>query len=1096
MAKSATVTILLGSARSRKAATVRGRYLDLVRQSPPTQASQHVLMLVPTARRRQATIDALLRESDAGILVQPNVWTFPQYAEWALGRLGTPVRRITELQRRGLLADALAWCLKQKQITYLVPIADRPGLLDSLGDFVQRVKTEEIRPEQIVRAARKRGLSHDLAAVYARYQKRFEAAGLYDDAGLFWQAREALASAGDAFDWPTHVLVDGFQDFSKPQRDILRTLHDHGARLLVTLPCRRDRPEVFGPTLRTLENLQATFGDCVDLQETASQSPPSLLATVQERLFDDSAATPSDNAAAAVTFAETAGRVREIEYLARRIKQMLVAAEGTTSDLQPADVAVILPSRQPYEELIQQVFPQFGLPITGLSGTPLSRLPLTRWLLELVRLPLNEFSYASLAAVLRSPYFPCELLATDGRTLEAAGRMLHQAGAYEGLADHVRAIRGYGRDVRANGLHDAATDDEVATEAGLADDVAGLLERLGARLAALPQRAPRRDHLAALAALVTDCRFKATLAEVADLELVARDLASLDALDALLAEMSGLDDYVPAGSLTASEFAAELQEAFLAARVAPPRRSGGAVNILDIRSSRALTFRVVAMPGLTEGTWPQPLRADLADSAESRGVLADAGLAPADRRAHLAEQRFLFYMAATRASERLIVTRPASDEDGRPLCAGPFWTALLQAAFGDREPVIDRVTARDCDLPADEAAGGEALRRVAMVAVASGTDDDLPLVAAAEAMDSTLRPTLQSVAAIRERESPRPFGRFDGVLADQGTLAALAAAYPAERPLSITSLEHFVQCPFWFFAETVCRLRELEAPEETLLDDQAGLLYHDILCDFYRRRSRDRKAGTRLNRVPPERLREEMSQAVERVFAQHDGGDRQGLPALRAIQKEDIRERLLAYVEAEAARCADLPCDLEPLLFEWSFGMPVRGDESQSSTESPAVVDSAYGPIRLRGRVDRIDRAADAGTGETWLELVDYKSGSQPSGLGARLREGAILQLPLYLLAVRQHLSATLGAPAARAAYYYLRDLKYNAALALTGDKADDGQEVVEQAVRRVIETISACRCGKFPPVPSGDCPSYCPYDRLCRTARWRVDLKTRGLAP
>jgi ATP-dependent helicase/nuclease subunit B len=682
------------------------------------------------------------------------------------------------------------------------------------------------------------------------------------------------------------------------------------------------------------------------------------------------------------------------------------------------------------------------------------------------------------------------LFDVDRPTLEAVCRMLHRAGAFEGLDEHVQAIRAYGHDLRGRPAAADDSDDEAVAEAALADTAAHLLEQVGRRLAAWPQRAPRAEHLAALRSAVAACGFRPIIMEARDRNLASRDLACLAALDAIVAEMTALNEYAPSAALTAAEFLAELEEAMDAVSVTPPRRPGGAVQILDTRSSRALTFKVVALPGLTDGIWPQPMRSDLADAPTSQAALANAGLTPTDRRSHLAEQRFLLYMAATRASQRLMLTRPAADEDGRPLCASPFWTETMRATCGDRPPAAQRVTARDCDQPPEEASSREALRRAAMTAIASPNRRDLAVVAAADALDPTLRPALHAAAVILERESPNPFGRFDGVLSDPRIVDALSAAYPSARPLSITSLERFAQCPFWFFAETVCRLGEVEPPEETLLDDQAGLLYHDILCEFYVALRKDSHAGTRLNRVPLDRLRAEMSRAVDRVFARRAGYLSTTLPALLAIQKEDIRQRLLAYVEAEAKRCAALPYDLEPRIFEWSFGMTVRPGSADESTESPAVVDSPYGPIRLRGRVDRIDRATGANATNAWLEVVDYKSGGRPGNLTSRIRDGLVLQLPLYLLAADQLLSSPLEAAAGLGAYYYLRDLKHQVGVALANDKPEQGRAILDAAAAKAVEAIAACRHGCFPPVPATDCPSYCPYGRLCRTARWRIELK------
>jgi len=90
---------------------------------------------------------------------------------------------------------------------------------------------------------------------------------------------------------------------------------------------------------------------------------------------------------------------------------------------------------------------------------------------------------------------------------------------------------------------------------------------------------------------------------------------------------------------------------------------GDAVRVLTAHRSKGLQWRVVAVVGVQDGVWPDLRR---------RGSLLEAdritpdGLAPPPSLASMiAEERRLFYVAVTRASERLLVTAVASaDEDG------------------------------------------------------------------------------------------------------------------------------------------------------------------------------------------------------------------------------------------------------------------------------------------------------------------------------------------------------------------------------------------------------------------------------------------------
>jgi len=1091
MSKPPPVSVLIGPARSGKAALVRRRYLDLISESAPDR----VLMLVPTRQRQAATLDLLLRESARRVLWQPCVRTFPRYAEELLRQLATPAQRVTPTQRHALLAEAFQDCRRAGKVRYFLSLVDHPGLLDSLAEFIHRLKSHEVRPETFAKAVSRQSAGlREMAAVYAHYQSLLTDHDLYDDAGLFWQARDAISQTPPEFAWPDHVLVDGFQDFAAPQLDILTSLHNHGARVLITLPCRRDRPEVFGPTLRTLESIEAAFEGAVDVRESPPPKgrPTTTPAHLEKTLFDDGARGMAPAPPEAISFIQAAGRTREVEALARRIKRLL----QDKPDRSPGDVAVILRSEEPYAALVSEVFRRYGLPLTDVPGQPLDCLPLAAWLLTLLRLPVDNFRYRDLAAVLRSPYFPRERFGASQADLEAADRLLHQLGVFEGADNHLAALEQYVADTEARRRYTESDAEWVPpSEADAAPRVAAMLRALFDRLSPLGVPATRRQHVAVVRALLDELDLQPIVAggDPGSLDLVARDLAWLERVGSLLDEMAALTEWTTEHQMPSGQFVADFEQALRSApALGPPAPLGRGVRILDVRSSRALSFPIVVMPGLNDGQWPLPRRAHMLETPENRDPLAAAGLPVADRDDQLAEERFLFYMAATRASERLIVSRPATDDEGRPQLASPFWDLLLRLTTADADgPEIERVSVRDTDLPLEEAACLEEVRRCVFARLATADRSAADAVAGLAAVDPAATPMLASVAVQRERESERPFGQFDGVLANRTTLTDLEADYPGRHVFSITRLQDYLWCPFRFFAVTVLGLRAWEVPQESFLEAEVGELYHEILRDFYLGRTRDAVNGTRLTSVDIDTLRSEMIEAADRVFRNHGATGQGGMSALWRIQKDEVTGRLLDYLAAEIDRCTALPLTAEPRLFEWSFGSDRQRDDDARSTHEPLTIDSDNGAIRVRGRIDRVDLLLDRQTPKA-LVVIDYKSGARPGATAGSIAEGKDLQLPLYLLAVGQRLADRLKARPAQGIYYTLRDLKAIVAMdALgTGKKADVFEKALGAAQASVRDVVEGVRAGRFPAVPSGDCPPWCEYRAVCRTARWRVELK------
>ena len=143
----------------------------------------------------------------------------------------------------------------------------------------------------------------------------------------------------------------------------------------------------------------------------------------------------------------------------------------------------------------------------------------------------------------------------------------------------------------------------------------------------------------------------------------ARADRALDAVLALFAEAAKVTDRSPgATAQQLHEWVSRLQ--ITDTEVGQHRHVADEVSILTAHASKGLQWQVVCVAGVQEGTWPDlrprgsllgvDLLVDvLAERpAVSSGVLFE----------RLVEERRLFYVAATRASRRLIVTAVASEE--------------------------------------------------------------------------------------------------------------------------------------------------------------------------------------------------------------------------------------------------------------------------------------------------------------------------------------------------------------------------------------------------------------------------------------------------
>lgn len=188
--------------------------------------------------------------------------------------------------------------------------------------------------------------------------------------------------------------------------------------------------------------------------------------------------------------------------------------------------------------------------------------------------------------------------------------------------------------------------------------------------------------------------------------------------------------------------------------------SPDAVRLMTAHRSKGLEWRLVVVAGVQEGLWPDLRR---------RGSLLEAdrigrdGLAePLTPGALLAEERRLFYVAATRARERLVVTAvkaPADDGDQPSRFLTELGAEPRDVTGRPRRPLavaalVAELRATTVDPEASDALREEAARRLARLAALTD-DEGQPLVPAAHPYRwwGLYEPT-RSAVPLRDRDQP------------------------------------------------------------------------------------------------------------------------------------------------------------------------------------------------------------------------------------------------------------------------------------------------------------------------------------------------------
>ncbi|RYP87694.1 ATP-dependent helicase [Nocardioides guangzhouensis] len=138
-----------------------------------------------------------------------------------------------------------------------------------------------------------------------------------------------------------------------------------------------------------------------------------------------------------------------------------------------------------------------------------------------------------------------------------------------------------------------------------------------------------------------------------------RDLDSICALFGIAARAEEQRDHVGVRNFLASLVAQQIPADTLADRGA----RGAAVRLLTAHRSKGLEWRLVVVAHVQQDGWPDQRRRSTLLQADRIGT--DGVVPPVSVRELLLEERRLFYVAATRARQRLVVTAvQAADDEG------------------------------------------------------------------------------------------------------------------------------------------------------------------------------------------------------------------------------------------------------------------------------------------------------------------------------------------------------------------------------------------------------------------------------------------------
>lgn len=804
------------------------------------------------------------------------------------------------------------------------------------------------------------------------------------------------------------VYIDGFENFTTREYEIITELMKYSKRVTVVLPMESDLlggdHELFFNSVRTSLRLREIAKmEAVEIEEPVYLSGQLRYENEDlkhlESTFDEYPAKAKASAGN-VSFIEATDRRAEIHAVARKVREFATAGKRYK------DLAILYRQPEKYDELIETIFPHYDIPVFISRKKPMLHHPLIEFSRSVLEAVMSGWSYESVFRAVKTDFFfphgeDTIMWRERADRLEnyvLAHGIVYGSRWFEDTRWRVKKYRGLE-------LHtDVQTDEELAEEQALHIVRNAIRDPLASFEKRMKRAKNGREVAESLFEFIESLQVYEKVIDLrAREENAGRLLGAMEHEQAWNGWINVLDQFVlmfGEKEMKPTDAAKILDEGFdsLAFTRIPP--SLDQVTVSTIEVSSVMDIDTVFVIGVSDGVLPQRIDHEGILSDIDREWFTEVGfeLAPTSK-LKLMDETFMAYRAFTSPREQLFVSYPVADEEGKALLPSLYIARIAQLLPGIK---TNYAVADPFELPIE----------ADQFSYISHPRSALPFVAIqlkkAERMEA-ISPEWQAVLTYYEtnRYWSSVIGRIrrpieGGNKADRLTPEMTTGLYGESFVSSVSRVESYYSCPFQHYASFGLGLRERS--EYTLEAPAIGDLFHAALKWISDETMRLGKSWAELSK--------------EECWT------------LASAAVEDITPYFFNRILSSTSRYVYIKRKLTQIIQRTIYSLRTQ---AQSTIFKPVAVEAGFGPgeklpsldiplrmgktMKLRGRIDRID--ASEISGRNYIRVVDYKSSIRSLDL-TEVFYGLSLQMMTYLDVALEHALDLIGIDADPAGLLYM----------------------------------------------------------------------------
>ncbi len=1042
--------LVSGKAGSGKTHLVLQKYSRFVEE----QREDNVIFILPTYSQVEHLRDHILRTSEIKGYLDTGLVTFSILANRVLDSIdNAPLQKLINEGEKDLILSNI---FKVSDKGYFSGVVGYTGFKSAFLNLLREIKENSLDPLPFKDVLKEIQTGKDyspinlkcneLATLYELYQKALNKNGLMDREDFLAQALSHLNK--DTFSEVELLLIDGFHDYTQLELKFIKELTSLIPNVYVTLPYQVSDPvppafEVSHKTYSRLVGLNLRELRLDENRRTTSR----MLGHIEANIFsqpEDLTLEP-DSSGTSLRITAAANVQDEVEQIARMIRK-LTYQDGYAF----SQIAVIFRNIEKYRDIIGNTFTRFSIPVRIYGRKPLKENPLITAIINTANIFTDKWQDEAVWKVLKSNTGIKGTLINRLEQEYLKRGTVNDCNRWLKLTSNLKPVNDFLKELKKifsnlEGSHTFSYYCKCYT------DIANLFYK--------PAFTPPVKTIDE----VNDNR------EISG--LMKSDAGALKEFMAILNNPTLGKLVGNTGSLTFGKFNHVLESQVDLSSYRETDRRKEVVNVINVLEARQWEIPVVFVGGLLEKEFPRQVREDLFLKDYHRKKLNATGnivLREASEQTY--EERYLFYIAVTRAKERLYLSYPSANSNGNPTLQS-FFLSDTQKLFPKetvQEITVRRNLSKIIPEPEDIITSTDSKNFVYYhlnTPYVSEKDQYEKAIALWLYNNSTenkpsLREELCTLTTLIDS-----YNNLKLKLSDKKIVKKISETSTRFSP---TKLKDYAQCPYKYFGRSTLKLRQTIPRSMDLL--MQGTIIHKVLEEYFK------DTGETKN----------ISGIFDDIFNRETRGMVTGFEELKA--RNEMLNTLLAFEAME--KKSNLPT-FKPSMFEAKFG-----DEETETLKIGNVVKDC---IEISGKIDRVD--VSEVDGEKVGIIIDYKYGQTEFRL-AELEEGLDLQLPIYILALRD----LFGVVPVAAEFYALKTsrktgiyneelidkLKLNIKPARKSLSVDNKEfnKLLKNAENHILKYSKEIRKGKIELAPAnidfcGE--GNCDFANVCRIDKWRL---------